>query len=1258
MNTKQEIKIMSLNVNGLGNPVKRARVITKLKREKAQICFLQETHLCKSEHEKLKKFGYKNAYYSSHTNPRKRGVVILFSNQIKFECHKEIKDKEGRYIIIKGIISETMVTLVNIYAPPESDKQFFKTLFDTITLESEGICWCAGDVNVVMDYDLDTTSVNKNKKHISKLVKNTWEEMGFVDVWRDLHPLQKDYSHYSQTHKVHSRIDYFYTQKENMELVQSCQIGVADVSDHNALYMKVCLSDKKRNTLWRLNVGLLNSEPVINQIKTDIENYLTENDNGETNPTIVWDALKAVIRGKLIAISSQIKKAKLERYKQLLSDLRKLEQKHNLKADGQTFTQILEVKKQINESLQREVEMKARYLKQHYYETGPRAAKLLARRLRKQQADRTVYKLLDPKTNKIKCKQEEIESIILNYYRELYREVSTPSDEDTRAFLDKLDLPSIGQPGAENTRLTANISIEEIQKAIGKFKTSKTPGSDGFPSEWYKKFETELLPVLHSTFNWVKEEGITPPSWKEAVITILPKPGKDKLLCQSYRPISLLNVDYKLYTSILSDRIQSFISDLTDVDQTGFITGRQTQDNIRRTLHVIHKIKKDKTPTALISLDAAQAFDKVSHKLTLERFGFDDKAIQCIKTLYTNPTARIKINGSLTDRFEIEQGCRQGCSLSPSLFALFIEPLAQKIRENIIGIEINGDEHVISLFADDVLIYLKNPLESFDYLMQTLDEFSSYSGYKLNKSKTQILMFNCEPNAKLKELNINWEAKSFKYLGINITKDLSKLYQSNYEDINKNIKTDIERWSTYPLGFSDRIHAIKMNVLPRLLYLFQSLPVPVPQTQFKIWDKLISRFIWDGKRPRIRYKTLQLPKIKGGLALPNLLEYFHAAQLRPLLNWCTLSYEAKWKIIETRGFTTPILTNLGERRIEKNVENEIKQHPIADFALSIWYEVIKQLRIGKELGLLKWIGYDRKFKPGQLDSRYEQWNHQGVTPTTISSLINGGEMESFQTLKDKFRLDNRDFFRYLQIRDYYNKEIKPTDGVHPIIKIFQRAYRAVTPRAISELYNCLMDSKKDSTTYVKMKWEKELEGEIPEEMWEDMWENHQTTTQSKGWREFAWKNQIRYFITPKIKSKQLKTPQTCWRECTQENPGHSHIFWNCPKITPMWDMVHKEICKIIGYKIPNTCLVLYLGHIEESVHAGDQYLVKILLVAAKKAITKNWLKKETPDYEQWRNLMDNIEEMERMTFRIRVRNDLYEKRWEKWRMYKTLRSFQ
>lgn len=83
-------------------------------------------------------------------------------------------------------------------------------------------------------------------------------------------------------------------------------------------------------------------------------------------------------------------------------------------------------------------------------------------------------------------------------------------------------------------------------------------------------------------------------------------------------------------------------------------------------------------------------------------------------------------------------------------------------------------------------------------------------------------------------------------------------------------------------GFGSRIN-IKMNIVSRLLYLFQALPVEVPQSQFIAWDKLISGFVWDGKRPKVRFATLQLTKNKGGMALPSLKEYFYAAQFRLLV---------------------------------------------------------------------------------------------------------------------------------------------------------------------------------------------------------------------------------------------------------------------------------------------------------------------------------------------------------------------------------------
>lgn len=90
-------------------------------------------------------------------------------------------------------------------------------------------------------------------------------------------------------------------------------------------------------------------------------------------------------------------------------------------------------------------------------------------------------------------------------------------------------------------------------------------------------------------------------------------------------------------------------------------------------------------------------------------------------------------------------------------------------NETINGIEINGQQHTISLFADDVLIYLNDPVNSFLTLMRVLEQFGIYSGYKINISKTQILMLNCSPSQKLKQLQLNWEMKTICYLGINIS---------------------------------------------------------------------------------------------------------------------------------------------------------------------------------------------------------------------------------------------------------------------------------------------------------------------------------------------------------------------------------------------------------------------------------------------------------------------------------------------------------
>lgn len=170
---------------------------------------------------------------------------------------------------------------------------------------------------------------------------------------------------------------------------------------------------------------------------------------------------------------------------------------------------------------------------------------------------------------------------------------------------------------------------------------------------------------------------------------------------------------------------------------------KDTQDNIRQTLHVISLIT-DKLEAVLLGLDVEKTFDCVNWSFlyrALDSFGFHGTFIKTIQAPYDKPRAIIKINGAVSN--PLERGTRQGCPISPLLFAIFIEPLSQWIilNKNIKGIDMKGGEQKISLFADDVLVHLSDPEHSLVHLFSLLNQFGSFSGYKLNNLQMQVLSF-------------------------------------------------------------------------------------------------------------------------------------------------------------------------------------------------------------------------------------------------------------------------------------------------------------------------------------------------------------------------------------------------------------------------------------------------------------------------------------------------------------------------------------
>lgn len=631
-----------------------------------------------------------------------------------------------------------------------------------------------------------------------------------VDGWRRAHPRTIDYTWRDHAGRFASRIDRIYIRDDwflNTANWSHRRAGEIK-SDHSAVLFTLDLSETvlpRGPGRWRLPTYLLKRSDIVNICLDGLKLLPLE------DPVAEWFSYKATIKEQLQAFISKqrhrnnkVKRRFTKKTNQLVAKRTKVwhrlqqvpedpdpqdvpagrsdpdDQLVDLVPDqlvdsssdqlvappsGQLVVhdQLVAIEQEIHAVQIQQSHFDQCEEKRYFYNalskkllTGERPSRAFFAKVKKQQAaDFCVPSLRDPAGHE-ETAPYKILGIVEQFYGNLYSE--KPSEKAaTRALL--AAIPKKIDPSLARATVSP-VKAVDIGRAIKRAKSGSSPGDDGLPAEFYKALvkkrepdgSSRLLTVLTTVFNiFIKTPENIPATFNEGILAVFWKKKGDRADLKNYRPLSIMNSDYKIFTTILMTRMLPALDSVIGPEQTAFIPGRLIDDNVRTVQAAIALYRTEKRPLSVVFLDQEKAYDRVSHKYmwkVLRKYGFPDLLVAIISCLYKNASLTAMINGFRSNQIPVDCGVRQGDPLSCPLFIITFEPATDLIKQDplITGLDAVRPPVREMKFADDWVWFPKTRAELERYKLHA-DTYARASGARTNWSKcAELQVFPPRPD--------------------------------------------------------------------------------------------------------------------------------------------------------------------------------------------------------------------------------------------------------------------------------------------------------------------------------------------------------------------------------------------------------------------------------------------------------------------------------------------------------------------------------
>lgn len=881
--------IISVNVNGMNAHWQKIKNLLKTDKNWKIAC-IQETH--RMNLDKIKKWAETNGitYYSNHIENNTNWVdaeenkKLYFKGTgifIKNEMHEDykimntiVKEHRIQYIKLTDKKTDQATKIWNIYAPAHVGRiqtETYKILTDNLSIEPHTTIVC-GDFNIVTETIDVKDATNFKLTPAAKIWRSFIRVHKYRDVWRWHNTWKKLYTVIKT--RQSRRVDRIYVSDDLLHNSRT-QYKLNTIADHT-FFQKITIKRTEQarwgKNYWKNDTRLYEDE----ELRTLIQKIHHKCNKRKSHYESIykwWDFFKNQAKRQIIKYAITKRKAEVSKITELRNIIAR---KQDEQDDDNTYAEI----KKLKEIEEKEIQYQCKLHKLKDLEQGEQPTKYFFRKLKQRKTNKALTEIENREGKKLTSKEE-----ILGEVEQFYKNLWKKSTHENPALQDKYieNIKHLRISEEEEIQLETQITQLEIKHTLQGMENDKTPGPDGLSKEFYTRYWNIIKKDVQELHNNAYLFGGICETWKEGATTILYKKGDPNLL-KNWRPITLLNTDYKLLTGILSRRLKRILPKLILPTQKCAVANRKISDVLKNIQSVTEYSEERGKEVLIVNLDQQKAFDLVNHTYLykiLDNYGLPEHFTRLIKNIYNTATSKITINGAKTKSIRLERGIRQGCPLSMALYAITCDPLARSIEknENISGVRIGKATMKLQQYADDMTVFISREKE-LPIIFREFEKYEMATGQKLNAEKTEILHIN----QKQGHTNPN---KQYERLKKNEIRILGQIYGKNqttetWKERTGKINRITNAYKNRRLTWMGKKAILNSMVTTQVVYNARVIQMP-KETQKEIQSTCF-KFLWHPeKMESIARKTLIAETKEGGMGIPDIESRVKACQLESLV---------------------------------------------------------------------------------------------------------------------------------------------------------------------------------------------------------------------------------------------------------------------------------------------------------------------------------------------------------------------------------------